>query len=130
MDRTVDGVFGKESKDRSEERGELCLAHLAAAHGEFAMTNTAEGLMVRKQGRDEIDILDIGLALARQHRSAPLRTEVAAVSTSDPSQGSTIRSRDRGRPRHRRGQCGVLDACGPSACPPKKSLSGRRGCSA
>jgi hypothetical protein len=33
----------------------------------------------------------------------------------DPSQGPTTRSPDRGRLRHRRGQCGVLDACGPQA---------------
>jgi len=33
-------------------------------------------------------------------------------------------------PRRHRGRCGVLDACGGRACPPKKSSSGRRGCSA
>ena len=38
-------------------------------------------------------------------RSAPLRTAVAAVSKSDPSQGPTIRNPDRGRPRRHRGQC-------------------------
>ena len=42
MDRTVDGVLGKEAKYRSEECREFRLAHLAATHGEFAMTNLTE----------------------------------------------------------------------------------------
>ena len=42
MDRTVDRVLGEKSKRRFEECREFCFAHLAAAHGEFAMTNAAE----------------------------------------------------------------------------------------
>ena len=42
MDRTVDGVLGKQAKYRSEECREFRLAHLAAAHREFAMTNAPE----------------------------------------------------------------------------------------
>ena len=42
MDRTVDGVLGETAKYRLQECRELGLAHLATAHGEFAMTNAAK----------------------------------------------------------------------------------------
>ena len=42
MDRSLDAILGEEAKDRCEECREFRLAHLAAAHGEVAMTNAAE----------------------------------------------------------------------------------------
>src|SRR5689334_1861310 len=63
MDRTVDAVVGEEGKDGFEEGDEFRLAHLAAAHGEFAMTNAAEaadmavdGDVVGRIGEDEFGL--------------------------------------------------------------------------
>src|SRR5947208_4948303 len=42
MDRAVNGVLGEPIKDRFQEGRELDFAHLAAAHGELAMTNATE----------------------------------------------------------------------------------------
>ena len=52
MDRTVDAVVGKESKDGFEEGGEFRLAHLAAAHGEVAMMNAAQAFLWFSSNRD------------------------------------------------------------------------------
>ena len=50
MDRTVDAVLGEQAKDRFKECGEFCLAHLAAAHREVAMTDAAEATDVAIDG--------------------------------------------------------------------------------
>src|SRR5207248_9655786 len=42
VDRAVNGVLGEPIKDRFQEGRELDFAHLAAAHGELAMTNATE----------------------------------------------------------------------------------------
>ena len=50
MDRTVDGVLGEKTKDRFEEFRKFGLAHLAAAHREVAMMNTAEAANMALDG--------------------------------------------------------------------------------
>jgi len=50
MDRAVNRVLGEPIKDRFQEARELDLAHLAAAHGELAMTNAAEPTDVTVDG--------------------------------------------------------------------------------
>ena len=42
MDRTVNIILDEQGKDGFQEGGEIRFAHLAAAHGEFTMTNAAE----------------------------------------------------------------------------------------
>ena len=50
MDRAINGVLGEPFKDRLQEGRELDLAHLAAAHGELAMTNATETTDVAVDG--------------------------------------------------------------------------------
>src|SRR5262249_22079907 len=50
MDRAVNGVLGEPFKDRFQEGRELDFAHLAAAHGELAVTNATEPTDVTVDG--------------------------------------------------------------------------------
>src|SRR2546423_7677533 len=50
VDRAVNGVLGEPIKYRFQEGRELDLAHLAAAHGELAMTNATETTDVAVDG--------------------------------------------------------------------------------